>query len=210
MKKKKESNIPAFVIGAVILTVIVLPFAIVSYALYFAWDSQQSGEFYKTAFETNGKLYDLKMQGSALAFDSGTGEDRLYLNTPYYLSELIALSYGDFEVRKTDNPYFAGTLTVTSHKYREQEAKYRNPKDTYEVYRFYDRDHNLIFAYEPEAENEFVVRLRPTFPAFAKRRYGISSKREYLDATGILKTKLGKNLKIRTDETNKLLIFRFD
>ncbi|HEY8560950.1 MAG TPA: hypothetical protein VIL74_11305 [Pyrinomonadaceae bacterium] len=206
---KKESKMPVVVIGAIILTIVALPFAFLSYALYFAWDSQQSGEFYKPAFEANGTLYDLRMQGNSLAFDSGTREDHLFINSPHILSGLIALGDGDFEIEKTDNPFFAGALSIPSHKYGESETKYRNPKDSYLVYRFYDRDRNLVFAYEPATESEFVVRLRPTFPAFAKRKYGIGDKREYLDATAILKAKLGKNLVIRTDEENKLLILKF-
>jgi hypothetical protein len=208
---KKGSDKPIFVIAAIILAVAAIPVGIISYTGYFAWDAQQSGEFYKPAFETGGKLYELRMQPTALAFDSGTSDDHLYFNSPYDLGELIALSDGAFEIEKTDNPFFAGKIQSTGNgKYYEQETKYRNPKDSYQSYKFYDRNRNLLLAYEPETANEFVVKLRPTFPAFAKRRYNIGSKREYLDASRILKAKLGKNLKIRTDEANKLLILKFE
>jgi hypothetical protein len=197
-------------IGGIVLAVLALPVSILSYVLYFAWDDQRSGEFYKPAFEKDGKLYDLKMQGNSLAFDAaGTREDHLYLNSPYVLGELIALGYGDYEIGKTDNPYFAGAIAYRN-KYHESEIKYRNPKESFQSYKYFDWDRNPIFAYEPETESEFVVKLRPTFPAFTKRSYGIGNKRDYLDATKILKAKLDKNLRLRIDEANKLLVIRFE
>jgi hypothetical protein len=208
---KKGSDKPIFVIAAIILAVAAIPVGIISYTSYFAWDRQQSGEFYKPAFESDGKLYELRMQPTTLAFDSGTLDDHLYLNSPYDLGELIALSDGAFEIEKTDNPYFAGKIrSLNNGKYYEQETKYRNPKDSFQSYKFYDASRNPILAYEPETANEFVVRLRPTFPAFAKRRYNLGSKREYLDATKIFKLKLNRNLKIRADEANKLLVLKFE
>lgn len=208
---KKGSDKPLFVIAAIILAVAAIPVGILSYTSYFAWDKQQSGEFYKPAFETGGKLYEVRIQPTAFAFDSGTGDDHLYLNSPYDLGELIALSDNAFEIEKTDNPYFAGKIRSQNNgKYYEQETKFRNPKDSFQSYRFYDANRNLIFAYEPETANEFVVKLRPTFPAFAKRRYGIGSKRDFIDATKLLKAKLGKNLRFRVDEANKLLVFAIE
>lgn len=209
--KKKESNKPIIIIVLVILACLSIPIGIISYTTYFAWDAQQSGEFYKPAFEADGKLYELRTQGSSLAFDSGTADGRLYLNSPYDLGELIAISYNDFEIEKTDNPYFAGKIRArNSAKYYKQETKYRNPKDSYPSYEFYDANRNSILAYEPETANEFVVKLRPTFPAFAKRKYSIGSKRDFIDATRLLKTKLGKNLRFRVDEANKLLVFTIE
>ena len=209
---KKGSDKPLIVIAAIILAVAAIPVAILSYTMYFAWDKQQSGEFYVPAFEKDGKLYELRAMSSSLAFDAnGTGDDHLYLNSPYLLGELICFAYDEYEIIKTDNPYFAGMMRPKNNfKYYEQETKYRNAKDSFQSYKFYDDKRNLILAYEPETENEFAVRLRPTFPAFAKRKYNIGSKREYLDATRILKEKLNKNLKIRTDEANKLLMLRFE
>lgn len=79
------------------------------------------------------------------------------------------------------------------------------------IYRFYDEKRNLILAYEPETQSEFVVKLRPTFSAFSKRKYGIGThKHDYINATKLLNEKLGKNLRIKIDESNKLLILRFD
>ena len=198
------------IIGAIILMMLALPFVFVSYALYFAWDSQQSGEFYKPAFEKDGKLYDLNTDGNTLAFDGGTREDHLYLNSMYNVGRFIALSYDDYDINKTDNPFFAGVIAFKNNKYHEQETKYRTPKDSYEIYRFYDQNRNLIFAYEPEMQSEYLIKLRPTFPAFSKRKYGIGSKREYLDATRLFKAKLNKKLRFRTDETNKLLVIWFE
>src|SRR5688572_24755900 len=153
--KKKEKKTGLFIILAFVLAVLAIPFSLISYQLYFAWDSQQSGEFYKPAFETGGKLYELNMQGNILAFDEGEAENHLYLNSPYSLGEFIALSYGDFNVEKTENPYFAGAVAFRSNKYHEDETKYRNPKDKYYVYKYYDQNRNLIFTYEPETESEF-------------------------------------------------------
>ena len=203
----KGKNKGGFVIVALILAALALPFGILSYVTYFAWDRQQSGEFYKPAFEKDGSLYELNMQGNSLAFDQGTGEDHLYFNTVYHLGDLIALGYNDYEIRKTDNPFFAGLITPANHKYRKQETKFLNPKDSYQAYEFYDRSDHLIFAYEPEIQSEFVVKLRPTFPAFSKSKYSIGNKRDYVDATRLLKSKLNKNLKFRIDAANKLLIF---
>lgn len=208
MQKKGKHSGLFFV--ALVLAIFAIPFVFLSYILFFAWDSQQSGEFYKPAFEKDGRLYELNMQGNSLAFDSGESENHLYTNTMYDLSSLIAMSYDDYDVKKTDNPFFAGAAAPRNSRYFEQETKYRNAKDSYQAYKFYDRDRNLIFAYEPELQSEFLIKLRPTFPAFSKRKYGIGSKRDYLDATGLLKAKLNVNLKIRVDETNKLLIFGFE
>jgi hypothetical protein len=208
---KKGSDKPLIVLAAIILGVLAIPVGIISYTGYFAWDSQQSGEFYKPALEMDGKLYELRTQPYGTAFDRGTREDHLYLNSPPDLGELIAIGSGDYELDTTDNPYFAGKIRARNNaNYYEQETKYRNAKDSFQSYRFYDRNRNLIAAYEPETPNEFVLKLRPTFPAFAKRRYGLGSKREFLDATKIFRAKLNKNLKIRTDETNKLLILKFE
>jgi hypothetical protein len=207
---RKESRSAPIIIGAIILAIFATPFVFLSYALFFAWDSQESGEFYKPAFEKNGKLYELNIDGSSLAFDSGTKEDHLFLNSMYNMGGLIALSYDDYDINKTDNPYFAGTIAFRNNKYLRQETKYRTAKDSYEIYRYYDQNGNLLFAYEPEMQSEYVIKLRPTFPAFSKRKYGIGNKREYLNATKLIKAKLNKNLKIRTDETNKLLIIWFE
>ena len=207
---QKEKRYSGIYIVAILLVIFSIPFVFLSYILYFAWDSQQSEEFYKPAFEIDGKLYEANMNGNSLAFDSGESVNHLYLNTMYNLSNLIAISYGNYEVKKTDNPFFVGAIAPKNNEYYEQETKYRNPKDSYEVYKFYDQNRNLIFAYEPELQSEFLIKLRPTFPAFSKRKYGIGSKRDYLDATKLLKVKLNKNLRIRIDETNKLLIFWFD
>jgi hypothetical protein len=210
MRKKEGKNGCIFIIAALLLG-LSIPFSILSYILFFAWDSQLSGEFYKIVFERDGKLYELNMQGSSVAFDNnGSGEgNHLYLNSMYSLSELIALSYGDYDVNKTDNPYFVGAIAIRNNKYHEQETKYRNPKDSYQAYRYYDENRNLIFTYEPEMQSEYVVKLRPTFPAFSKRKYNIGNKRDYVDATKLLNEKLNKNLKIKTDEMSKLLIIRF-
>jgi hypothetical protein len=206
-KKKKYSGI---YLVAILLVIFSAPFIFLSYILFFAWDSQQSGEFYKPAVEIDGKLYEVNMTGTSLAFDGSKSENHLYLNTMSDLSKLTAISYGDYEVKKTDNPFFAGAIAPKNNEYYEQETKYRNPKDSYQAYKFYDQNRNLIFAYEPELQSEFLIKLRPTFPAFSKRKYGIGSKRDYLNATKLLKVKLNKNLKIRIDEANKLLIFWFE
>jgi hypothetical protein len=208
---RKGSNKSLVFIIAPLLTVLAVPVGILSYVLFFAWDSQQSGEFYKPAFEKDGKLYDLNMQGNSFAFDdSKTGEGHLYLNSMYTLSEIIALSYGDYDVIKTDNPFFSGAVVFRNNKYYERETKYQNSKDSYLIYKYYDENRNLFFTYEPEIESEYVTKLRPTFPAFSKRKYNIGIKRDYLNATKLLKAKTNKNLKIRTDESNKLLIIRFE
>jgi hypothetical protein len=209
---KKESNKPVIVLAAIILTIVAIPLGFLSYTLHFAWDSQQSGEFYVPALEIDGALYELRVPPTALAFDAGgTPDDHLYTNSQPFLGELIAVSYGDYEIEKTANPYFAGRVRPKNNgDYFAQETKYRNAKDSYQSYKFFDQNRNPILAHEPEAPNEFVVPLRPTFPAFAKRRYNLGGKREYLDATAVLKAKLNKNLKIRTDETNKLLILKFE
>ena len=208
MKKEGKSGI--IIILAFVAAVLAIPFALISYPLYFAWDSQRSGEFYKPALEKDGKLYELKMQGSTLAFDAGEAENHLYTNTPYDVGSFIALAYDDFKIEKTDNPYFAGAISFGSNKYHQDETKYRNPTEKYFVYTYYDQNRNPIFTYEPEMESEFVVKLRPTFPAFAKRKYSIGNKRDFIDVTKLLKTKLGKNLKVRADETNKLLVFTIE
>ncbi len=208
MKRKiiKEGK-GGLVVSIILLAIVSIPVVSLSYLFYFAWDSQMEGNNYKIAFEKEGKAYELNLQGGSLAFDT----NELYLNTPYYLSELIALSYDDYDISKTDNPFFGGKIAGKNlKKYFDQETKFTTPKDSHETYAFYDRNHNQIFSYEPEVNNEYVVKLRPTFPAFSKRKYGIGNKRDYINATKILKDKLNKNLKIRTDEANKLLILSFE
>jgi hypothetical protein len=207
---KKESSKGLIVIGAIILACLSIPVGIISYTSYFAWDSQQSGELYKPAFETGGKLYELKMQGGTLAFDEGEAEDHLYLNSPYSVGEFIALAYGDFRIEKTENPYFAGIVAFNNNKYHTDETKFRSPTEKYYVYTYYDQNRAPIFTYEPETESEFVQKLRPTFPAFSKRKYSIGNKRDFIDVTKLLKAKLGKNLKVRADEANKLLVISFE
>lgn len=209
--KTRNSKSGMIIILAFVAAVLAIPFAFISYPLYFAWDSQQSGEFYKPAFESGGKLYDLKMQGSTLAFDNkGTAEDHLYVNAPYNVGELIALGGGDYEINRTDNPYFAGEISARTAKYIENEKKFRNAQESYMVYTYYDQNRSPIFTYEPETESEFVRKLRPTFPALAKRKYSIGNKRDFIDVTKLLKAKLGKNLKFRVDEANKLLVFTIE
>ena len=213
MKRKvdKAKAKGGFLIIAIILTILAIPAGVLSYVFYFGWDNQIEGNAYKIAFEKDGQLYDLGTTGTSLAFDSGTSDDQLYTHTPYSLGEMIALSYNEYEIAKTDNPYFAGTIRYrNTGKYIDQETKYTNPKDSYQSYTFFDQNRNQILAYEPEIENEFVVKLRPTFPSFSKGRYSMGGKRDYLNATKLLREKLNKKLKVKADETNKLLILSFE
>jgi hypothetical protein len=133
---QKEKKYSGIYLIAILLVIFSIPFVFLSYFLFFAWDSQQSGEFYKPAFEIDGKLYEVNMTGNSLAFDTGKKENHLYLNTIYDLSNLIAMSYGNYEVKKTDNPFFAGAIVSKNNEYYDQETKYRNPKDTYQTYKF--------------------------------------------------------------------------
>lgn len=209
MNKAKVKG--GFLIFGIILAVLAIPATIISYATYFAWDSQMEGRTYKVVFEKDSKLYDTAIYEISIAFDRGTNDDQFYLSTFNYLGDLIALSYNDYVIEKTDNPFFAGNIRViNSLKYYEQQTKYSSPKDSYQVYKFYDQNHNEIFAYDPTTESDYVVRIRPTFPMFSKRKYYIGVKQNYLNATKVLKEKLNKNLKIRTDDVNKLLILWFE
>jgi len=208
MKKAKFSPLVA------ILTfgMLAIPVGILFYTLYWAWDSQYEGSPYKIALEKDGKLYELNLNGNTLAFDKSTGDDQLYLNGPYYLAEIIALSYGDQQIDKTDNPFFGGKISTPNRlKYAEQETKYSTPKDSYQSYKFYDRNRQQIFSYDLGLEDEYVVKIRPTFPMFSKRKYSVgSTKQSYIKVTKLLRDKFNKNLKIRTDEANKLLILSFE
>ena len=209
MNKAKRKG--GFLIIAIILAVLAIPFGILLYSSYFAWDSQFEGNNYKVAFEKDSKLYELGISGNSFAFDKGTSNDQLYLNSPYYLAELIALSYDDDKIEKTVNPFFAGTLSSQNQKkYFDQQTKYSTPKESYQSYIFYDQNRQQIFEYEATTENEYIVKIRPTFPMFSKRKYNIGAKQSYLNVTKLLKEKLNKSLKIRTDETNKLLILSFE
>lgn len=209
-EKKNGKNGLVFFI-AIFGLALLIPASILSYTQYFAWDSQIEGNPYKIAFEKDGRLYELGGSGSGLAFDSGTENDHLYINSPYYLGDLISLGFQDYDVAETDNPFFAGKINHRkSGDYLEQKTKYTTPTKSFQSYTFYDQNRNPIFAYESETENEYVVKLRPTFPSFSKRKYSIGNKQNYLNATKILKEKLDKNLKIRADETNKLLILSFE
>jgi hypothetical protein len=189
-----------------------VPFGILFYTQYWIWDSQFEGTAYKVALEKDGKLYELNFQGNGLAFDKGTGDDQLYISGPFFLADMIALSYGDHRLDKTDNPFFAGKiLTNNSQNYVERETKYSTPKDSYQSYKFFDQKRQEIFSYDLGFEGEYVKKLRPTFPMFSKRRYSVgSTKQSYINVTKLLKAKLNKNLKIKTDEANKLLIIRFE
>jgi hypothetical protein len=208
MNKAKAKG--GLLIIGIISAVFAIPVVVLSYVMYFAWDSQIEANAYKIAFEKDGQLYEAGTSGSGLAFDQGTSDDQLYTNTPYSLGELISLSYDDYEIGKTDNPFFAGTVRHRgTGKYINNQTKYTNPKDSYQSYSFYDQSRNQILVYEPGQENEYVVKLRPTFPSFSKTKYGIGNKRDYLNITKILREKLNKNLKIRADEANKLLILSF-
>lgn len=204
-KERKKGGI---ILGVFILALFALPFSILSYVMFFAWDSQLEGRDYKLGFEKNNQIYETNLHGNSVAFDKDTQSDSLYLNSPYNLAELIAFGYENYEIRETDNPFFAGKIyPKKTQNYYEQENKFVNAKDSVQIYRFYDESRNLIFAYEPEMQSEFVVKLRPTFPAFSKRKYSIGThKQDYINATKLLNEKLGKKLRIRTDETNKLLI----
>jgi hypothetical protein len=207
MKKAKTKANGVFFLIAFILAVLAIPAGIISYVLYFAWDSEIEGNAYKVAFEIEGQLYELKNSGSGLAFD----DENLYANAPFFLGELISLSFQDFDVAQTDNPFFAGKVNPRNvNKYYEQKTRYINPKDSVQSYTFYDQNHNQILTYEPETENEYVVKLRPTFPSFSKSKVRIGDKQDYLNVTKLLREKLNKNLKIKADETNKLLILSFE
>jgi hypothetical protein len=207
--KKPKFNPPAWLM---LFAILAIPFGIMFYTLYWAWDSQFEGRLYKVAFEKEGKLYELNLQGNSLAFDKGTSDDQLYLNSPYYLADLIALSYGEQRIDKIENPFFAGKISANNSKnYFEQETKYSTPKDSYQSYKFYDQNRQQIFSYELGFEDEYVVKLRPTFPMFSKRKYSFGgTKQSYIKVTKLLKDKLNKTLKIRTDEANKLLILSFE
>lgn len=208
MKKAKGKG--GFLIIGIILASLTIPLGVIFYTTYYAWDSQFEGNPYKVAFEKDGKLYELNLQGSSLAFDKETSDDQLYLNSPYYLAELIALSYGEYESGKTDNPFFAGTLrSKNQRKYFEQETKYSTPKDSYQSYKFYDQNRQQIFSYDLGFEDEYVVKIRPTFPMFSKSKSTIGNKQSYIKVTKLLRDKLNKNLKIKADEANKLLILSF-
>jgi hypothetical protein len=207
MKKAKPKANGVYFIIACILAVLAIPAGIISYVTYFAWDSETEGNAYKVAFETEGQLYELKDNGTGLAFD----DENLYARTPYFLGELISLGFQDFEIANTDNPFFAGKVNLRNvNKYYEQKTRYINPKDSVQSYTFYDQNRNQILAYEPETENEYVVKIRPNFPSFSKSKVRIGNKQDYLKITKLLREKLNKNLKIKTDETNKLLILSFE
>lgn len=209
MKKAKAKG--GFLIIGIILASLTIPVGVILYTTYFAWDNQFEGNPYKVALEKDGKFYELNLQGNSLAFDKGTSDDQLYLNSPYYLAELIALSYDEYKVEKTDNPFFAGTIrSQNQKKYFEQETKYSTPKDSYQSYKFYDQNRQQIFSYDLGLEDEYVVKIRPTFPMFSKRKYGIGAKQSYIKASKLLKDKLNKNLKVKTDEANKLLILSIE
>lgn len=206
MKKAKTKAGGGFLVVAIILVVLAIPAGIISYISYFAWDSQLEGNAYKVAFEREGKLYELKNSGTALAFD-----ENLYTSSPYFLGEAISLSYQDLDVAKSDNPYFAGKVNPRNvNKYLEQKTRYINPKDSVESYTFYDQNRNQIITYAPETENEYVVKIRPNFPSFSKSKVMIGNRQDYLNITKLLEEKLNKNLKIKADETNKLLILSFE
>lgn len=207
MKKAKGG----FWVTAIIFAILMIPLGIVLYTTYFAWDSQFEGNSYKVVLEKEGKLYELSLNGNSLAFDKGTSDDQLYLNSPYYLAELIALNYDDYKVEKTDNPFFAGTIrTQNQRKYFDQQTKYSTPKDSYQSYTFFDQNRQQIFSYELGFEDDYVIKIRPTFPMFSKRKYSIGAKQSYIKVTKLLRDKLNKNLKIKTDENNKLLILNFE
>lgn len=180
--------------------------AFVSYFVYFAYDRQMEADTYMMALEKDGKIYQLgNLQESSFAFD-----DELYTLSAHYLAELVALSYGDYEISETDNPFFAGNIRNKNlNKYLDQQTKYANPKESYQSHTIYDRDRRQIFAHEYGMENEYVFWLRPDFPSddAQRRRF---DKREYLNLTRLLKNKLNVNLKLKTDEANKLLILSFE
>lgn len=207
MKKAKTKAGGVFLIIVIVLAALGMPAGIISYVLYFAWDSQIEGNPYKVAFEKDGQLYEFGNSGNGLAFDN----ENLYTNSPFYLGELVSLSFQDYEIAKTDNPFFTGKVNPRNvNKYFDQKTKYLNPKDSVQNYTFYDQNRNQILLYEPETKNEYVVKLRPTFPAFSKSRVMIGNKQNYLNTTKLLKEKLNKNLIVKTDETNKLLIIKFN
>ena len=197
--------------GLVVLAIIAIPFGLFFYFGYWIWDSQIEGNSYKAFFEKEGKIYEFSnVNARSLAFDQGTGNDQLYLNNFNELTELIGIIYGDYEVEKTDNPFFAGKIKVSNWgQYLKTEKKYSSPTQSDIVFTFSDQNGKQIFTYQPETDNEFAVKLRPTFPVFSKGKYNIGKKREYLNVSKILQAKLNKTLKIRTDEANKLLILSF-
>lgn len=199
-------------VGSIGIAVLAIPIGIFFYFGYWAWDSQIEGNDYIAAFEKDGKLYEFgNINANSLAFDRGTNADQIYLNNPNELAELIAISFKDYNIEKTDNPFFAGKIRVSNWgNYLNTEQKYFNPKEYSTIYTFFDNDSKQIFTYQTQTDNEFVTKLRPTFPMFSKRKYSIGAKREYLNLTKILKAKLNQNLKIKTDEDNKLLILSFE
>lgn len=194
------------ILGAVIiLSILTFMAGIFSYFNYFAYDKPLEADTFTMAWEKDGKIYKLDgFQESSFAFD-----DELYTLSPAYLGELVALSYNDYEIKETDNPFFAGNVRSTNRtKYLDQQTKYAKPKESYQSYTIYDQNHNQIFAHEYGMEGEYVVRLRPNYPwGDAQRRY--FDKREYLNLTRLLKDKLNVNLILKTDEANKLLILSF-
>ena len=210
LSMKKVSISPLATI--LILGTFSIPFVILFYTLYWAWDSQIEGKDYIAAFEKDGKLYEFgNINARSLAFDRGTSDDQLYLNNPNELAELIAISFKDYNIEKTDNPFFAGKIRVSNWgNYLNTEQKYSSPKEFSTIYTFFDKNGKQIFTYQPETDNEFVTKLRPTFPMFSKRKYNIGAKRDYLNLTKILKAKLNQTLKIRANDTNKLLILSFE
>lgn len=203
MDKDQKKNIFWFIL--ISLTVLAFMAGIFSYFNYFAYDNQLEADTFTMALEKDGKLYNLdNFQESSFAFD-----DELYALSPHYLAELVALSYGDYEITKTDNPFFAGNIrSKNQNKYLDQQTKYASPKESYQSYTIYDQNRNQIFAHEYGMEGEYVVWLRPNYPwGDARKRY--FDKREYLNLTKLLNDKLNVNLKLRMDEANKLLILSF-
>jgi preprotein translocase subunit SecD len=205
MDKSQKRNLIWFIV--ILLAGLAFMAGIFSYFNYFALDNQFEADTYTFALEKNGELYKLeKFQESSFAFD-----EQLHTTSPHYLAELAALSYDDHEITKTDNPFFAGNISSKNlKKYLDQQTKYTNPKESYQSYTFYDQNRNQIFAYEPETQSEYTVKIRPNYPSSDPKRNRFFDKREYLNLTKLLKDKLDKNLKIKTDEENKLLILSFE
>jgi hypothetical protein len=205
--KIKKSHTSALIsLGATFFAI-----AICSYVSYFMWDSQIEGNPYKVAFEKDGKLFDSNILGESVAFDRYETENHLYLNSFGNLAVIIAFSYEDFQTAKTDNPFFVGKIVPGDlTKYYETKSVFRDAKNSYQSYQFYDKNHNQILAYDADIKNDYIFKLLPTYPALSKNGRRFIYKKDFVDVTKLLKEKLNRTIKIRLDETNKILIANFD
>lgn len=160
------------------------------------------------AMQKDGKIYNLGIWGSDVAFDEDN--DHLYGRMPWFnIEDFIALMYNDYTVRDSPNPFLDSVILFNSDRYVKNEIKYLSALEQMKVETYFNNEGQEIFRYQENKKGQaFIKKLYPKFYG-SRRRSGSLEKDDYIDITEFIQAKFNKKISFTIDEEKKLCIIQF-